>query len=800
MDLTASGGPSIEKDRDQDIECLKRHNHLQSIDAQSTSLARHVRPSPDCHRPCNEEIEVGSFYEIDHTQLPPRSPIQLKSIRVVLVTEKTELNISVRFPSILSLRTYFSEVSTHAIVRLDGKEEPALDEQFVMGIKLARKVLTRSIPFLELAKQKAVQSFWLLPPKETETSHSLVNQRSNDDDPALKGLCWSELKCAGSLHWGVRRRVTFIGRHREKYLHLSLSTEPKEEEQKAETTTRQTEEEQNEETTTRETEEEPKAMQTETKRKYRKRKNEGSSGDWKSKVATKRGINNQRMTQVSKDRWSAERYKRGEEKMLEIMKAKGAVSSKPMLRPELRQEARKYIGDTGLLDHLLKHMAGKVAPGGTERFRRRHNADGAMEYWLESADLVNIRREAGVTDPYWTPPPGWKPGDNPSQDPVCAREMKLLKEDMANIKRDVQKLLSEKQESMEANATKVIDETNETPRSSSNDSKLNRTQVNVIDEATDTPRTYRNNSKLESATLVAVQEMYKALIKRKAQLEQQFHQISNALNEMQEEIGKLTTTVVTEESASGEAAMTVAVAEEKKVTEMEQVKRGRGGGGGGGEQETTIASASVSVSATRAAAAVIAGEGKEEKIRRLRSGFRICKPQGTFLWPNMGGGSGSGTEAAAAAGGSNMLFPQSQVVVQVEDVLMVPTPPSASSATSAPRLCSPHPHPPAPPPLAPPPSYSHGGAAASPVRPLAERRAVTVTLSPVVMPEPTTCQQEDTNVTSLHLYQAELWFKLFKWQRFKSMNPQAKKKKVLANYSFLVDGLYGNGMRKKRDN
>nr|DAD18443.1 TPA_asm: hypothetical protein HUJ06_019906 [Nelumbo nucifera] len=695
-----------------DIECLKRHNHLQSIDAQSTSLARHVRPSPDCHRPCNEEIEVGSFYEIDHTQLPPRSPIQLKSIRVVLVTEKTELNISVRFPSILSLRTYFSEVSTHAIVRLDGKEEPALDEQFVMGIKLARKVLTRSIPFLELAKQKAVQSFWLLPPKETETSHSLVNQRSNDDDPALKGLCWSELKCAGSLHWGVRRRVTFIGRHREKYLHLSLSTEPKEEEQKAETTTRQTEEEQNEETTTRETEEEPKAMQTETKRKYRKRKNEGSSGDWKSKVATKRGINNQRMTQVSKDRWSAERYKRGEEKMLEIMKAKGAVSSKPMLRPELRQEARKYIGDTGLLDHLLKHMAGKVAPGGTERFRRRHNADGAMEYWLESADLVNIRREAGVTDPYWTPPPGWKPGDNPSQDPVCAREMKLLKEDMANIKRDVQKLLSEKQESMEANATK----------------------------------------RLIHQGLI---EMYKALIKRKAQLEQQFHQISNALNEMQEEIGKLTTTVVTEESASGEAAMTVAVAEEKKVTEMEQVKRGRGGGGGGGEQETTIASASVSVSATRAAAAVIAGEGKEEKIRRLRSGFRICKPQGTFLWPNMGGGSGSGTEAAAAAGGSNMLFPQSQVVVQVEDVLMVPTPPSASSATSAPRLCSPHPHPPAPPPLAPPPSYSHGGAAASPVRPLAERRAVTVTLSPVVMPEPTTCQQEDTNVTSLHLYQNE---------------------------------------------
>lgn len=121
--------------------------------------------------------------------------------------------------------------------------------------------------------------------------------------------------------------------------------------------------------------------------------------------------------------------------MLEIMKAKGAVFENPVLRPELRAEARKFIGDTGLLDHLLKHMAGKVAPGGTERFRRRHNADGAMEYWLERADLVDIRREAGVEDPYWTPPPGWEPGDNPTQDPICSRELKLLKEEMAHIRR-----------------------------------------------------------------------------------------------------------------------------------------------------------------------------------------------------------------------------------------------------------------------------------------------------------------------------------------------------------------------------
>lgn len=57
-----------------------------------------------------------------------------------------------------------------------------------------------------------------------------------------------------------------------------------------------------------------------------------------------------------------------------------------------------------------------------------------------------------------------------------------------------------------------------------------------------------------------------------------------------------------------------------------------------------------------------AGEEKAAKIQRLKSGFRICKPQGTFLWPNMA---------------------SSQVVVHAEDLLMVPTPPSVSSSTAS---------------------------------------------------------------------------------------------------------------------
>jgi len=56
--------------------------------------------------------------------------------------------------------------------------------------------------------------------------------------------------------------------------------------------------------------------------------------------------------------------------------------------------------DTGLLDHLLKHIDGKVAPGGTERFCRCFNTNGIMEYWLESANLDEICQETRVQDPY----------------------------------------------------------------------------------------------------------------------------------------------------------------------------------------------------------------------------------------------------------------------------------------------------------------------------------------------------------------------------------------------------------------
>lgn len=98
-----------------------------------------------------------------------------------------------------------------------------------------------------------------------------------------------------------------------------------------------------------------------------------------------------------------------------------------------------------------------------------------------------------------------------------------------------------------------------------------------------------------------------------------------------------------------------------------------------------------------------AAEEKAAKIQRLKSGFRICKPQGTFLWPNMVKDNNNNINSSC----SKIMSPQ--VVVQVE----VPTPPSVSSSTAS-----------APPQL----PYNHSP---SVVKPLAEKRAVTVTVSTV---------------------------------------------------------------------
>ncbi|KAL5723747.1 hypothetical protein ACHQM5_007104 [Ranunculus cassubicifolius] len=288
-----------------------------------------------------------------------------------------------------------------------------------MGLRLAKEVLIRQILPPELKEQGRLQSFWMVPRNITEISTSNV-ETSND------GVRGSTLNSHGLLTWGVRRRITFVKRNEEKTTAPrvpSFSSLVKEEDDYADSDMNSTD------------------YETRTivtrKRKRGSCRNKKKTSSKVSKHEKKPGNNiiKRQKLKLAYGRWSRDRYKNAEVKMLEIMKEMGAVYGKPMLRPTLRLEARKHIGDTGLLDHLLKHMAGKVAPNGIDRFRRRHNADGAMEYWLESADLVDLRKEAGVNDPYWTPPAGWKPGDSLSQDPNTAREITMLKEEIASMKR-----------------------------------------------------------------------------------------------------------------------------------------------------------------------------------------------------------------------------------------------------------------------------------------------------------------------------------------------------------------------------
>ncbi|KAJ4839480.1 hypothetical protein Tsubulata_030717 [Turnera subulata] len=211
-----------------------------------------------------------------------------------------------------------------------------------------------------------------------------------------------------------------------------------------------------------------------------------------------------------KNRWGLDRYKLAEKHMLQVMKSEGAVFENPITRPALRTAARKYIGDTGLLDHLLKHIDGKVAPGGAERFRRCYNTEGIMEYWLESADLVMIKREAGVPNPNWVPPPCWRTGSLSLGDSVSAEELASFKEEIVKLKRDMEELACKNQEQGQAN------QIGEMYR------ELVRWRGKTDERLTEI-----------SSSLSGLQNMYRESVAWKAKIEQQLTEVANSLSSIQ---------------------------------------------------------------------------------------------------------------------------------------------------------------------------------------------------------------------------------------------------------------------------
>ncbi|XP_074304423.1 protein DYAD-like [Silene latifolia] len=506
------------------------------------------------------EIEVGSVYRVHHSNCTKST--SLNSVEVVLVNKMSNEDVTVVYPSNKSLDRFFGGE------KFTGSMQPSMDEKFVMSLNLGKKILTRKVSFEEFAALRGNKHFWVS-----------GNRNGNDGDDQKSSSVEVGVK------WETRKRTQFYTRR--KYGNRKINDnsvikvlKPSNDDHQSGTAmvvccvdegVNNKEDEKDEINM----EEKPRNL---GKRKCRFKAVVNRD---KKKKKTK-GISQKKLID-SQHRWSVERYKQAEMNMLKIIKEKGAGPNNPILRPDLRAEARKLIGDTGLLDHLLKHMAGKLAPGGKERFCRRHNPEGAMEYWMESADLVEVRKQMGIDDPYWVPPPGWKPGDCPTQDPVCASQLKELKEEVYNMKREIEKLTSR------------------------------REQENAeIENACE-----RQN--LEES-LKPLKEMYEEVMQKKANVEKQLMNISRSFSGMEDELGRLEKSEISAAAAAAAAAATEAMS-------------------GNAEKQTR---------------GKAEAEKEEEKERVAKSGFRRCRPEGSFLWPS----SCSSTQS------------------QLEDLLGYPTPTS----------------------------------------------------------------------------------------------------------------------------
>ncbi|CAN6310015.1 unnamed protein product [Urochloa humidicola] len=568
---------------------------------------------------------AGAFYEIDHEKLPPKSPIHLKSIRAVKVSECTNLDVTVKFPSLQALRSFFSSCPASGT-------GPELDERFVMSSNHAARILRRRVAEEELEGEVHQGSFWLVNPSLYDFAAS---QQAPPPPPATKppqeadSCLLTTLKCDGA-GWGMRRRVRYIGRHRDeapKEVGVDgYDTEVSVREEQQRPATR--EGTRSERSCKRKREAEGSSKDKHRDEGKKNRKVQGSSKK-SSKKGKKRTVESKDGDpRHGKDRWSAERYAAAERSLLDIMRSRGARSGAPVMRQVLREEARKHIGDTGLLDHLLKHMAGRVPEGSAHRFRRRHNADGAMEYWLEPAEIAEVRRQAGVSDPYWVPPPGWKPGDDVSLvagDLLVKRQVEELTEEVNGVKRQMEQLAgkdgnfdAERAYSSLKEKYQIVVRANE---------KLEEQVFSLKDMC---ENVVQMNGELKKEVL-SFKDKYEYISDKNDKLEEQITYLSSSFLSFKDQLVLALKT---------ETARQLGLA--PRDDNQEAAPR------------TTMYLASGDQMTPRSDGTVIQGV-PDRPARSRKSSFRVCKPQGTFLWPSMAsgttisGGVSSSCPAIAAA-------------------------------------------------------------------------------------------------------------------------------------------------------
>lgn len=122
------------------------------------------------------------------------------------------LNVSLRFPSIHSIRMHISD---RDYGKRDGKKLPSLDEKYVMGSEMAADVLFRRISPQKIEENRDLLSFWAAPKvsKGLSTPERRGVVMSNVD--SKNGSCWFQLRFAGMVQWGKRRQVRFLNPHEE---------------------------------------------------------------------------------------------------------------------------------------------------------------------------------------------------------------------------------------------------------------------------------------------------------------------------------------------------------------------------------------------------------------------------------------------------------------------------------------------------------------------------------------------------------------------------------------------------------
>ncbi|CAK9233414.1 unnamed protein product [Sphagnum troendelagicum] len=398
----------------------------------------------------------STYHEIDQRRLPPEAPLDLKNVRAVQIADKTRLQTTVNYPTAISLKKWFGESTHSALDNIhcntpapmrsytspeDSMEplmgtKPALDGTFTMSSKLADEVLLRSISSTEYLHQGHLKTFWIVGPDSTQSSESNFKEGTADrmatqlsDRRSGHGMGITvdhRSRNSDLLHTAAGRSVSSDHRigHQEQIRYPEMMKDNDLLHSPAFTFMQPC----NRSFGGAGASSVP--MMNHPVGNIRATAAGSASGAMKRAMASnaprdhipkektnklqpgsaKGSVNILKLPKDMQGRWSCERYKSAQFKLIDIMHERGVAPGRPILRPALREEARKHIGDTGLLDHLLKHMTDTVVHTG-ERFRRRHNSEGAMEYWLEHASLMDMRKAAGIEDPSWVPPPDWMPGD-----------------------------------------------------------------------------------------------------------------------------------------------------------------------------------------------------------------------------------------------------------------------------------------------------------------------------------------------------------------------------------------------------